>query len=168
MKNTEKGFTIIEVIISAFIFSIIAVAISGIFVQALNIERRAFSAQKIQEQSLYVLELMAREIRVASISGQDSNCATSSLSMTHPVNGNVSYNVNNGIVQRTENGVDTEISSGEVNFTRLNFCITGSNSGDDQPARVSIIAGVQNRTGKEILTFDLQTTVTSRDLQSEF
>lgn len=153
---------------ASFVFSIIALTITLAFVRVLNLERRAFSAQIVQENSLYVLELMAREIRVADIQSSDSNCSLTSLAMNHPVNGIVSYNLNNGIVQRIENGIATELSSAEVNFSRLNFCVNGAAGGDRKPTRVTILASVQNRTGKESVTFDLQTTITSRDVQSEF
>lgn len=170
----QRGFTIIEVIVTAFVFSIIVIEIGSVFVQLLSVERRGFSSQKIQENAMFVLETMAREIRVSRIINQDDDpdhpCTKIILQMEHPVNGNITYTINNGVVKRTIGGtpsVTTSISSSDVNFTRLNFCVDGSGSNDGKQTRVAILASIQNRTGKDIIQFDLETTVTSRDVSSE-
>lgn len=165
----EGGFTIVEVLVSTFVFSIIAITVSGLFVQILALERKSFAAQKIQENGLFIMELMSREIRVSQIQNQDSsNCTATSLTIIHPVNGTVIYALNGGALQRTAGGVTTDLSSSTVAFSRLNFCITGSNPTDGQQARVAILASIQNKTGREILTASLETTVSSRDVQTEF
>jgi prepilin-type N-terminal cleavage/methylation domain-containing protein len=175
-KSAEKqrGFTIVEVLVTSFIFSIIAITVSGLFIQTLTIERRTFASDKIQENGLYIMELMSREIRVSQIldSAQspagDSNCTLTSLKIQHPVNGTVTYSLSNGILQRTAQGVVTDISSSDIAFSRLNFCVAGSNPTDGKQARVAILASIQNKTGKEILTTNLETAVSSRDVTTEF
>lgn len=175
MKNIrhQEGFTIVEVLVSALVFSIIAIVVSGLFIQVLALERKTSAAQKIQENGLFIMELMSREIRVSQIQNQDSpNCTATSLTIIHPINGTVTYSLNNGVLQRTsvENGtpITTDLSSSNVAFSRLNFCIMGSGPTDGQQARVAILASIQNKTGKEILTASLETTVSSRDVQTEF
>jgi len=169
LKNSQKGFTLVEIIISAFVFSIIAITVSGLFIQILALQRRAFASQKIQENGLFIMELMSREIRVSQIQNQESlNCTAPSLIINHPVNGTVTYTLTNGVLKRTADGVVTDLSSSTVAFSRLNFCIMGSGPTDDQQARVTILASIQNKTGKEILTTSFETTVSSRDVQTEF
>lgn len=171
MTNTsnQKGFTIIEMLVTAFVFSIIAVVTTGLFIQVLAVERRAFAAQKIQENGLFVSELMSREIRVSQIQDQNSSdCSLTSLTIIHPVNGTIIYSLVNGILQRTADGVTTDLSSDSVSFSRLNFCVLGSGQSDQEQTRVTIISSIQNATGKEILTANLETTVSSRDVQTEF
>lgn len=166
--KSGAGFTIIEVLVATFLFSIITIEVSAIFVQVVNLERRGFAIQKIQENALFALELMAREIRVSQITTVDNNCTASSLDIVHPVNGNVSYVLNNGVIQRIADGVTTNLTSSDVVFVRLNFCVKGAPSNDNQTPRVAILTSIQNKTGKEIFQFDLQTTVSSRDVRSEF
>ena len=164
----QKGFTLIEVLITSFVFSIIILAVGGLFVQVIGNERRAFAAQKIQDNGLYIMELLAREIRVSQITDQDStNCSRTTLSVVHPVNGTVTYSANNGGLQRTANGTVTDLSTSDINFSRLNFCVMGSSPTDNEQVRVAILASIQNRIGKEILTFNLETTVSSRDVELE-
>ena len=177
MKNIrrQQGFTIVEVLVSAFVFSIIAIVVSGLFIQILALERRACASQKIQENGLFIMELMSREIRVSQIQNQDSpNCTATSLTIIHPVNGTITYTLNAGVLQRTAvdpvTGVTTttDLSSSTVAFSRLNFCIMGSGATDHIQARVAILASIQNKTGKDILSTSFETTVSSRDVQTEF
>ncbi|MBP9822188.1 MAG: prepilin-type N-terminal cleavage/methylation domain-containing protein [Candidatus Pacebacteria bacterium] len=173
--NNQKGFTLIELVVSAFVFSIIVAVVSGLFVQILKAERRAFAAQKIQENGLFIVELMSREIRVSQIvandqspAGNSPSCTLQALTIRHPVNGTVTYALVGDILQRTADGSVTDLSSSAVSFSRLNFCLTGGAPTDAQQARVGIIASIQNKTGKEIVKVNLETSVSSRDVQTEF
>jgi len=171
----ERGFGIVELLVSMFVFSIIVTSVGVIFTQILALQRRGAGAQKVQENTLYALELMAREIRVSSITNQDNgNCNAPTLAITHPVNGIVNYSLSGGQIRRTAGGIETFITSKEVNYTRLNFCIFGSTvvggNGDNQQARVTIITQTSGRytAPRDTVTFDLQTTVVSRDNALEF
>ncbi|OGN16578.1 MAG: hypothetical protein A3C88_01715 [Candidatus Yanofskybacteria bacterium RIFCSPHIGHO2_02_FULL_50_12] len=172
--SKERGFTLVEVLVSSFVFSIIVLGVSGLFVQVIGNQRRAVAAQEIQENGLFILELMSREIRVSQIvdsdqipAGDSSNCTLTRLAIRHPVNGTVIYSIGNGLLLRTASGTTTELSSSAISFSRLNFCLLGSGPTDQQQTRVTILAASQNKTGKEILTVNLQTTVSSRDVQTE-
>lgn len=172
----QRGFTIVELLVSVFIFSIIVIAVGGTFTRMLSIQHRGSGAQKVQENSMYALELMAREIRVSSITNQDNaNCTANMLTIVHPVNGTVVYALApSGQIQRQAAGATTLITSKDVTYSRLNFCIDGttvtSGNGDKKQARITIITQASSkgaRTG-ETVTFDLQTTVVSRDNIVEF
>ena len=175
--SSTAGFTIIEVLVSAFVFSIIAIVVGGLFVQILASERRAFASQKIQENGLFIMELMSREIRVSQImnsdqnpSGDSPNCTLTELTIRHPVNGVIKYNLLNDVLQRisVDESATTDLSSSAVSFSRLNFCLLGSDPNDNQQARVAILTSLQNKTGKETVTANLETAVSSRDVQIEF
>ena len=169
-KTQEAGFTIVEVLVTSLIFSIMALSVSAIFIQIINIERRGLAVQKIQDNALLVLEEMTRDVRVSRISNQESlGCTATTITLIHPTKGTVVYQVSGGIVQRSENGGSyIDVSSSNVNFTRMNFCILGSLVNDNQSPRISIITSAENRTGKEIMQINIQTTVTSRNLADEF
>ncbi len=172
-SKNQDGFTIIEVIVSSFVFSIMAIAVVAVFFGVINLERRSFAAQKIQENGQFILELMAREIRVSRIQNQDSNCTLTALTITHPINGVVTYSLENGILYRTANdpvtgaNVKTELSSTEISFPRLNFCVNGSNPTDQQQTRVAILSAIENTKGREKFIFNIQTTITTRDYGTE-
>lgn len=170
LKNSEKGFTVIEVLMTSLVFSIIAITVSAIFVQIISLERRALAVQKIQDNALLVLEEMSRDIRVSRISDQEStDCTASSVTMTHPIKGTIVYQVSSGIIQRsTGGGGYVDVSGTNVDFSRMNFCIFGSLANDNQSPQITIVTSVKNRTGKEIMQINLQTTVTSRNYSDEF
>ena len=170
IKKSQAGFTIVEVLVTSLIFSIIALSVNAIFVQIINLQRRGFAIQKIQDNSILALEEMSRDIRVSRISDQESSgCTATTITLTHPTKGAVIYRTNGGIVQRSVGGGSYEdVSGSNVNFTRMNFCILGSLANDNQSPRVSIVTSVQNRTGKDILQINIQTTTTSRNVADEF
>jgi prepilin-type N-terminal cleavage/methylation domain-containing protein len=164
--NNQRGFTIVELLITTFVFSIMSVIVATNFVDILKLQRRGFDAHIIQEEILFATEMMAREIRVSQVqSPDDLNCNTTSLSINHPVNGPIIYSVSGGIINKTVSGNTFPITSSKVNFSRFNFCIMGSGIDDEQP-RISIIASVRPRNGENI-QFDMQTSVSSRDLREE-
>ncbi len=172
-KKGDPGFTVVEFIITAFIFSVLVIAVGTIFIQVLNIQRRGFNAQEVQENALFILESMAKEIRVSDIpTGSDYDCVLSfanSLTVTHPVNGSVTYSLaGGGVIQRTAGSSTLDISSNAVRISRLNFCIKGRGI-DNQQARVGIIMRIESAGSdvKNAITFDVQTTVTSRDITTE-
>lgn len=171
IKNFGNGFTVIELLVSIFLFSVMATITAGIFVKALEIERRSFSAQVIQENALVVFELMAKEIRVGNIVGPDSACASNILniiildSSNNPVNVTYQLNSSSGIVERIYGGNIYFTSTDDVVFNNLKFCIFNSGL-DDKSARVTILASISNRIGK-VITANLQTTITSRDVSLE-
>lgn len=172
LSKNQGGFSIIEAITSIFVFSIVALIVSGLLVQAMNVERRAFSVQAIQENVLAVLELMAKEIRVSTISDQNNNCTTDPplnvLNMIHPIEGAVTYRLTGGVVERITGGITHVLSSDDVIFNSLSFCISGSTTpSDNKSARVTVLLSVSNKKGREILTTNIHTTVTSRDIVDE-
>jgi prepilin-type N-terminal cleavage/methylation domain-containing protein len=163
--SEEQGFTLIETIVSVLIFGIIATGVSGVFAQTLLLQRRGNGAIKVQENALFAMELMAREIRVSQIVDQDdSTCGLLELTIEHPVNGTVRYYSEEGKVMRSANGVDAALTSPDVNVSRLQFCVTGSTV-DLNPSRVAVILQASNLSGRtqDTITFDLQTTIVSRD-----
>ena len=173
MQNkNQKGFSIIEALTSIFVFSIVALIVSGLLVQAMNVERRAFSAQAIQENVLAVLELMVKEIRVSTVSDQNNNCTTdpalSMINVIHPIEGAVTYRLSSGVIERITGGITHILSSDDVIFNNLRFCISGSTTpSDNKSARVTVLLSISNKKGREILTTNVHTTVTSRDIFDE-
>jgi len=166
LDYAQRGFGIVELIVATFVFSIMSVIVATNFVDVLDLQRRGFAAQAIQEEILFATEMMTREIRVSQIqSPDDLGCNLTTLSIGHPINGPIVYSVSGGIINKTVGGNTFSITSSKVNFSRLNFCVRGSGVDDEQP-RVTIIASVRP-TGGEDLQFDIQTSISSRDLREE-
>lgn len=166
-QGVERGFSIVEVVVTTLIFSIIVIIVATNFVDLLSLQRRGLAAQTIQEEALFAIESISREVRVSQIQGPDDlSCNSANLTITHPINGPTVYSVSSGIISKTVGGSTFPITSSKVKFSRLNFCTSGSGIDNRQP-RVTIVASVQTASGLDGLRFDIQTTISSRDLREE-
>lgn len=167
--NPNSGFTLIETLLVILLFSVIMILMGGVFVSSLDLQRRAFNIQQAEENAGFILESMAKEIRVSQIAGPDTSCPTSpaaTLSITHPVNGAITYSLSGNAVHRNANGADSIISSNTVQFTRLQFCISGTPIDNQQQPRVTIIGSVRSVKTKQQATIDFQTTLSQRFLSN--
>jgi hypothetical protein len=152
--------------------------VSSLFAQALELQRRASGITKIQENALFVTESISREVRVSSITSGNTNCnppdiASRTLTMKHPVNGDVTYTYDpsTGSISRSSSakgGTSELISSGDVFFTSFAFCVSGAGV-DGQQVRITMPMTIRSTTGKASsqFTVSLQTTIVSRDLSEE-
>lgn len=66
LKN-KRGLTLVEVIVALGIFSIATTYAIGIFVQSNQVQKRTANIQRILSDARYVLEVMAREVRLGHI-----------------------------------------------------------------------------------------------------
>ncbi|KPJ56511.1 hypothetical protein AMJ49_04680 [Parcubacteria bacterium DG_74_2] len=63
MKN--KGFTLVEILVSIAIFLIIIVTASGFFISSVKNQRRNLASQEVLDQTSYAFEYMSRALRMA-------------------------------------------------------------------------------------------------------
>lgn len=65
-KNQKtKGFTLVETLVSLFIFGMMSVALVNIFVSGLNTQTRILQNQDLMNQASYSMEYMGKLIRMA-------------------------------------------------------------------------------------------------------
>ena len=74
MKNSNKGFTMIEMVVSVGVFFTVIGMVSGIFASALRGQARTLAFQELLDQTGYTIEYMGRSIRMAVKSEIDSSC----------------------------------------------------------------------------------------------
>jgi len=166
IKN-QKGFTLVETTVTVFVFSVLMIIVGALYIDSLNMQRRAFNYQQSEENANVVLESMAKEIRVSQVSGPDTACPgapATSLNITHPTNGVIRYYLSGTAIHRVVGGQDTIISSNTVQFTRLQFCVTGSSAGDFLQPRVTILTSVKTPSALQQTKVDIQTTISQRFL----
>lgn len=63
MKNS--GFTLIELLVAVTVFSLVAAAVSEIFIFSIRNQRNFLSGQEIVDQSSYLMEYVSRALRMA-------------------------------------------------------------------------------------------------------
>jgi len=164
--NSQKGFTIVELIVAVFVFSSVSVIASGVFVSAVKLNRKALNIQRADENTRNILEMISREVRVANtIDGSDTSCPVSSaanLSFNHPVNGRIRYFLSSNQIHREVDGRDSIVSSSNIRVTDLKFCLKGLTAGDQKQARVTVQMTLESGQGNEMITSRAQTTLSQR------
>lgn len=64
-KKFEKSFTLVEILVGVFIFSLLVVLSSGIFVSGLRNQKYSIDNVKLLNQVSYAIEYMGRSLRMA-------------------------------------------------------------------------------------------------------
>ncbi len=64
-NNIEKGFTLIEMLMTVFIFSIVFGSASALFVSAVRNQSRALASQQLLSETSFIMEYMGRAMRMA-------------------------------------------------------------------------------------------------------
>lgn len=178
-SSNQRGFSLIELLVAATIFTFVVTAVAGLFLGALDIQRRATAIQKIDENVQFVLESLVREVRVSTITSGDTDCSaqgplTETLTIDHPVNGTVTYAYQRlagtpGRITRDDGAGPEPITAEDVDFVRAAFCVSGSGN-DGRQARLTVpleVTAVEGREGAKPVV-RLQSTVVSRDLSTDF
>ena len=163
--GTKNGFTLVELLVAMFLFSTLMVLVGSMFVQGLNLQRRAFNIQQTEENGTFLMESLLKELRVADVTAPvtDSNCPSSPdsvLSVTHPDFGALTYRLVGTDIQR--NGV--VMNSNGVEFTKFVFCVSGMAEGDGKQTRITILASARSQKTKQQSYIDIQTTISPRTI----
>ena len=180
--KTNKGFTLIEMMVAVLIFSIVVGAVIGVFVSALQVQRYNLAYQQLLDQTSYAMEYMGRAIRMAV--KDDGTCGFSGYNY-RVSNGNTKIEFQNykGDCQEfyldtsvdpnqlaTSKGadyLDIPLTSNNFNVTSLNFRITGapgSEFSDDLQPRVTIFMEIQGEGAGPQPKITIQTTISQRNL----
>lgn len=177
-QKYKRGFTIMELVIAAGIFSIIALFATSSLLVAFRSSRRSNAAQAAMNNLNFMLENMSREIRFGSdydcgSPGGATDCVSGAQSMNFQFEGKtIQYRKepDRPYMVRVADGVTSQIS-GDANIDRLRFYVSGTDPSDGLQPRVTIVivgkAGVvqtnDNQAEKgDPSNFIIQDTVTQR------
>ncbi len=157
--RTNKGFTVVELLVSITVFSVIIAIASTSFVRALRSQRAIVSLIAINDNASLTLEQMAREIRT----GTDFQSVDSeSLEFISARGQAISYQLNDGKIERREdNGLFLPITATNVYVDRLGFRVVKQDEGSTlEIPRITIVmrVGSKARDVDQVFT-NLQTTV---------
>ncbi|MFZ2523286.1 MAG: hypothetical protein WAW92_02765 [Minisyncoccia bacterium] len=174
-KNSfKKGLTLIEIMVASSMFIIVMLIMSGAIVSVFSANQKSNNLRSVMDNLNLTLESMTRTIRFSKayncgsytpLGSTYSDC-TGGGSSDFTVTFNaapIRYYLSSGRIKRSVGGVETFITSPEVNISSLNFIVSGSDPYDTLQPRVTIqIKGVAGGTGTRGSTFYLETTVSQR------
>ncbi len=167
------GFTLVEMIVAIFIFSIVMVVAVGALVSVVEANRKAQGVKSVMNNLNFALDSMTRAIRVGTeYSCGVANCTidgSESFSFLSTDGQNVTYSFNkeSARIERTMDGGVTiqTMTAPEVTVEELRFYLAGESPSDEAQPRVLIITkGLAGPTGKTQTEFSLETMVTQRIL----
>jgi prepilin-type N-terminal cleavage/methylation domain-containing protein len=129
-KKTSRGFTLIELIVAIFIFSVITVSIVSVFVSVTKSYQKSKAIKFVKESAEFALTSIAKDVRMGKIE----------KSATYSDGSRKDY----FLVTR--------------NRTQQKVCYIFSKDGGDDLVKLSVIEGTSNCSGTEKVLVDLSGT----------
>lgn len=163
--SNKRGFTIVELIVAVGVFLIIVTIATGSFVGALRAQRQISGLIAAQSNVSFALEQMAREIRTGFnfCSGGNSCFGSSELAFTNASKQPVDYRLAGTSIEKGVGGNFQQITGRNVLIKYLRFVLSGNQSGDGWPPRITISVGVSSKeAGVSGTVLRLETTVSAR------
>lgn len=166
----DKGFTLIELVVSMGIFTLIVGSSIGLFASGLKIQRTSLAEQEMLSQVSYLMEYMSRAIRM--VKKDMSDLCTGEPKLNYSFTGDSSSGCLNFRNYKDECQsfclIGGKMVDGGINLTSagldiLSFDVdlTGQTQNDNQQPSVAISLDVQGREGSKI---KIQTTISQRNL----
>lgn len=158
MRN--KGFTLIEMIVTLGIFSILLVTVLAVFMRGFVTQRQVLEMQAVQRDGSYIMEILSRDIRMAqdfpSIAPGESS---TSLTFKDHAGNNVTYALSGDNFMI--NGAQANAS--DVKITSLRFYSNDNPDGDYSRSEplITVVMSVQSRKNPAAI-INLETSVAMR------
>lgn len=179
-ETEQKGFTLLEMIISLGVFAIAALIGVSSLLSLASAQRKALVFQSTQDNLRFAMEAVSREIRTgnfyycganigdipATPSFKDCPSGGPSFTFSNVSGQTVIYQVLNNRIQKSQNGgVFEAITSSDVSIEYLTFFVIGSPKNDSFHPRVTIVVRGVSGTESSRSELSLQTTVSQRTIQ---
>ncbi len=158
----RKGFTLVELLVFAAIFSFVVMAFIAILTTVLGIQARESSQGEVASQSQYLLQQVQYYVERSSLVDIPQDGATSTLKLVMGINAQdpTYLTLNNGTVylQQTATGTPQALTSAKVSVSNLSFTRRANPPGHDVVA-VSFTMAYNTLNPKQMFSQALQTTV---------
>lgn len=171
MKN--RGFTLIEMLVSLGIFSVLLTATMSAFVRGFAYQKRIVEMQAVQREGSYLMETLSREIRMATgILASQSGNSDHSVNFFNHDGANTAFcqatlaGVCNGAgeyfaVKNFTAGTADIINSADIKVSSARFYVNNFGSSTTMQPLITIVMKLQSRKDPTV-NFTLQSTVAMR------
>lgn len=173
-KKNEKGFTIIEAVVSAGVFAFVVVSALGVYLSVVQLDAKSRAERTVQQNARFIMDYIAKEIRNGSIDYTQTN-DDYTLNLINQLDEQETFNWNGTDLILSKSGIgSTELNSDQVSVTRFKSILNPSvnpfdlaNDTHVQP-HVTIILQLQSKNSKaaEGAVINLQSTFAVRDYPS--
>lgn len=170
MTPANRGFTLVELIVSVGLFAVIMLLASGAYLMMISINRQSQSTTTGTNDLAFAIETMARSIRIGTQyscgAGGDCTNGGPSFSFKNSAGTTVSYSLANASIQQTIGAATVALSDPSVTVSSLTFYVSGTqkaSQGDyDQPHVTIIITGSVSTGPGQTQPFSIETGATMR------
>lgn len=171
MRNrlTQKGFTLVEMMVSVALFSMVMLAGMAALLTLVNENRKAQALNSVMTDLNFTMESMARTIRTGYNidcvgAGRDCRSGGASISLIDQDGAPITYRFDpvDDRLERNNNPLTSQ--NVVIDTDQSNFYVTGAEPGPgntEQPVVRIILTGTA-QVGEEVVDFALQTTVAQR------
>jgi prepilin-type N-terminal cleavage/methylation domain-containing protein len=173
-KNTEKGFTLIEMLVSVGLFSIVLLVVMGSILTIVDVNRKSQSLTVVMNDLNFVLEAMTRTIKTGELDSLDSR-SYNPIGIVDQDGRIVQYAFeetdNKGRIERTITipgnppGDTISLTSSQMDIDKAEFTVF-NDPNNLQPRVLVLLKGTVEVGPKISSDFMIQTTVSQRNLDN--
>lgn len=162
-KHKNKGFTLIEMLVSLTLFSVVVVITIGSIFTIIDSNRKSQSLSLVMNDLNFAIESMTRDIKTAEPDSLDEN--GDSIRYINSANEDVNYFLDSNTIKRQIGiGDPVNILSDQIVIEEFKPRLFDLYSGLQQPKMLLYIKGYVQITEKTKSDFFIQTTITPRKL----
>ena len=160
IRNSKKGFTLVELLIYMGLLSIILVVLSQIFGSVLDAQLESQATSSVHRDGRFILSKLTYDVHRANSIVLPASLGTSSTSLQLDISGINTYSLNNGNLELTSGLETNNLNSGDTTVSNLTFTRIG-NSVANAKNTVRITYTITSRIvrPKGLETKDFQTTI---------
>jgi prepilin-type N-terminal cleavage/methylation domain-containing protein len=167
-----SGFTLIELLVATSLFVVVVTVVSGIFISTVNTQRKIIGMGNVQESASFILESMAKEIRMSVVDGTLlTGTPISELRIKVYKEGSyeyVTYKFDSDNLTRTAGADPTQaVNPSNIKVTG-NFYIQNNSLPLRNKVTVRLHAESKNTRPTQKAEIDLQTSMTPRGPQNNY
>ena len=187
-KRSDKGFTLIEMVVSIGIFAVAALIGTTALLSLAVSQRKAIAIQSAYDNLRFAVEVIAKDLRTGDIYHCGSSVpvdmpldcdavntsGASTIVFQNALGQSIKYSRNVGlcggttasIVKSVDGGADDQVTGCDIDVQALTFYVKGSpvENPPFQPVVTIVAKGLAGQ-GKWSSQFSLQTTVTQRTVR---
>jgi prepilin-type N-terminal cleavage/methylation domain-containing protein len=168
---SNKGFTMVELIVAMAVFIVLLTVAVGTFVKIMRTQRGLIDRMAVNSNTGLVLEQIVREIRTGYFFCGDGTSACnesgSSISFINHEGKSISYSLSGGAIIQTIGGNSVVLTAADVLIKDLNFQVTQADGNICNPWRITVKMKIASRDSEPERDVKIQSTVSSRVLPVE-
>ncbi len=181
-KLKNGGFSVPEMIVALFLFSMVMVVSVGSVLAVTTANRKTFALSTINGSLVYALDSMIKDLRT----GSDYDCGDVGGSLNCPFSGGsgtpqssirliddrgqaTGYRLNGETVEKLISGNYLAITPADVKVKKMSFYVDGVGGGADnkQPNVIIVLVAEIFYKGRLVATFDTETMAVQRKIEDD-